>query len=347
MNKPLISVITVTYNAEQYLERTIQSVRGQDYDAIEYIVIDGASNDGTIDIIRQYADDIDFWVSEADEGIYDAMNKAIDVASGEWINFMNAGDTFADVDTISMFVERIDEDADLICGNMWRNKEGLTLRKPLGLEYVYDAMFVWHQALFTRTGLMKEMKFDKRLKVAGDYEFVLRCYSEGCTFKFIDLPIANYLEGGVSQQNDTLVRIEALYVQSRYFENVENIFKHSFYNELVYFGSDNNMLFNRLQNCLNERLKEVLDGKKFVLYGYGNIGEIVYQKYSDSVCAIVDKNYQQLMKQHHIEIFSPFLLRSMEYEYLFISVLGREDQIKQELIEEYGVEGEKVLKVLI
>ena len=93
-NRPLISIITVVFNCEKYLEETIKSVINQTYDNIEYIIIDGGSSDGTLDIIKKYEDKITYWVSEKDGGIYDAMNKGIELSHGEWINFMNGGDIF-------------------------------------------------------------------------------------------------------------------------------------------------------------------------------------------------------------------------------------------------------------
>jgi len=94
-DKPLISVVTVVFNGELYLEETILSVLNQTYDNVEYIIIDGGSTDGTVDIIKKYEDAIDYWVSESDICVYDAMNKGITLSSGEWLNYMNGGDSFA------------------------------------------------------------------------------------------------------------------------------------------------------------------------------------------------------------------------------------------------------------
>ncbi|MBV4191775.1 glycosyltransferase, partial [Bacteroides fragilis] len=99
-DKPLITVITVCYNAISDIEKTILSVIHQLYSNIEYVIIDGGSVDGTIEIIEKYHDKISYWISESDKGIYDAMNKGVDKATGEWVCFMNAGDTFYSPDTI-------------------------------------------------------------------------------------------------------------------------------------------------------------------------------------------------------------------------------------------------------
>lgn len=95
-NNILISVVTVSYNAVATIEQTLLSVINQTYPNIEYIIIDGGSTDGTVDIIKKYADEIVYWISEPDKGIYDAMNKGIKKANGEWINFINAGDSYYD-----------------------------------------------------------------------------------------------------------------------------------------------------------------------------------------------------------------------------------------------------------
>lgn len=114
-NNPLISVVTVSYNAVLTIEQTILSVINQTYPHIEYIIIDGGSTDGTVDIIKKYANRIAYWVSEPDKGIYDAMNKGIRTAKGEWINFMNAGDLFYSKDTLEkVFSKSINDNIKVI-----------------------------------------------------------------------------------------------------------------------------------------------------------------------------------------------------------------------------------------
>jgi len=109
VSKPLVTVVTVVFNGAQRIENTIRSVANQTYDNIEYIIIDGGSTDGTLDIVREFAEGIDYWVSERDRGIYDAMNKGINAANGEWINFMNSGDTFCSKESVADTVKEFSE----------------------------------------------------------------------------------------------------------------------------------------------------------------------------------------------------------------------------------------------
>ena len=115
LTNPLVTIITVVFNGEQLIEETVLSVLNQSYNNVEYIVIDGGSDDGTLKILSKYNDKIDYWLSEPDNGIYDAMNKGIALASGEWINFMNCGDRFASTDVLNFFLERNYEAEFIIC----------------------------------------------------------------------------------------------------------------------------------------------------------------------------------------------------------------------------------------
>ena len=139
-----ITIITVSYNAATSIEPTILSVINQTYPNIEYIVIDGGSNDGTVDIIKKYQNKISYWVSEPDKGIYDAMNKGIRMATGDWINFMNAGDTFfCDTSLNLLFIPEPESDIDIIYGDTeFIYAFGKYVRQPAELEKL-----IWNDLL--------------------------------------------------------------------------------------------------------------------------------------------------------------------------------------------------------
>ena len=118
INQPLVSIIVITYNSSEFLFETLESIKSQSYDNIELIVIDGASNDGTADVIKKYDKKIDYWISEKDGGIFDAMNKGIKVSKGDYINFMNSGDFFTSADLVNEVVKNLDNQRiDLLYGN--------------------------------------------------------------------------------------------------------------------------------------------------------------------------------------------------------------------------------------
>ena len=189
-----VSVVTVCYNAVQTLEKTMLSVLNQTYPDVEYIIIDGGSTDGTVDIIKKYADRLAYWVSEPDKGIYDAMNKGIKVATGEWINFMNAGDTFYKVDTLEKVSASFDEQkADIIYGDVnnvlfWGSK----ISKPFPITGLTKRMVFSHQSSFVKMSLMKEYEFSLRYRIAGDYNFFYHQYILKKTFLYIPICVSSY-----------------------------------------------------------------------------------------------------------------------------------------------------------
>lgn len=198
-----VSVITISYNAVSVIEDTIQSVLNQSYKDIEYIIIDGGSTDGTVDIIKKYQDKINYWVSEPDNGIYDAMNKGIDKATGEWINFMNAGDYFHSNLTLENFIPLIPKDTDIAYGDtLIMLSTGNILDKPLPLELITKRMVFGHQATLIKTNLHKKHKFDTSYKSSGDYNFFYQAYKNHCKFSYIPITVANYEgENGISIKN--------------------------------------------------------------------------------------------------------------------------------------------------
>lgn len=204
MIQPKISVVTVCYNAVNDIEKTILSVINQTYPNVEYLIIDGGSTDGTMDVVNRYKDKIDVIVSEPDKGIYDAMNKGIDRATGEWINFMNAGDCFYKQDTLSSIFDSFDySSCDVVYGHavsikginkkmVWANSKSSKLIPP---AYRHGASFVRR-----KTHLQYKFRMEKQ-SVFGyglDYDCICRMYSDGMCFKLVDNIIMTFLEDGTS-----------------------------------------------------------------------------------------------------------------------------------------------------
>lgn len=195
-----VSVITVVYNAINEIQETIDSVSVQDYENIEYIIVDGGSTDGTFDLIKNNHGLIDKFISEKDKGIYDAMNKGVSLASGSFVIFMNAGDKFFSNDVISKIFEHQVE-SDVLYGDCWvvgsRSNDGLNFAKPTNmLPY---GMICSHQSMFFRRNILLENPFSLDFGIAGDYECICRLFNNGAKFlRLENIIVSYYLAGGVS-----------------------------------------------------------------------------------------------------------------------------------------------------
>ena len=205
----LFSVITVTYNDKNNLEKTIQSVIKQKnkLDDIEYIVIDGDSSDGSSELINKYKNYIDVVVSEPDKGLYDAMNKALKLAKGQYANFINAGDIFAGNDTLlkvkMLMIES--NQADLIYGDALETTlDGNTLfKQAYSNKLIWHGMFTHHQSMFYKMSTIKENEivYNLKYKIAADYAFTYKVVKLSTFIQKIDLPICVFLQGGLSAQH--------------------------------------------------------------------------------------------------------------------------------------------------
>ena len=198
-----ITVITVCFNSENEIESTLLSVLNQTYDNIEYIIVDGASKDGTLTIIEtvsiNYPNRRIIVKSEPDRGIYDAMNKGVNLSSGKWIIFMNSGDCFHDDNVISdCFKNYIDNGESIIYGRIAEvdsNKEYTGV-----IRYGYDPFFpACHQAIFTRTEELVSHPFDTSYRVMADYKFFYDLYKRRPNYYKTDLIIADYDNNGFSR----------------------------------------------------------------------------------------------------------------------------------------------------
>ena len=201
-----ISVITVNFNNKEGLAKTVQSVTAQDVRPYEFIVIDGGSSDGSKEFLQAYNDVITYWVSEPDSGIYNAMNKGIDRATGDWCIFMNSGDSFCDGQVLK-HLEESGANADIICGNtilMYDTSEKKSALQKISLDVLYDNV-ICHQSAFIRTSILKKYHYDEHYKLDADRKlFVQALILDNVSYQGIDLDVANYDMTGLSSWNKML-----------------------------------------------------------------------------------------------------------------------------------------------
>lgn len=212
----IVTIITVCRNHAQELERTIRSVESQTWQEKEYLVIDGASTDETPNVIKAHEASITRWVSEPDQGIYDAMNKGVRMAQGEWVIFMNAGDIFASDDTLQR-VFGSPQDADVIYGNVIKGELVKKAEAPRNAH----RMFYCHQSAFVRTSCLREFPFDIRHRMSADFKQVKQMYLSGKTFRQLDFPVANFDTQGVSNRN----RSAGLYDNIQVIRETDNLWE--------------------------------------------------------------------------------------------------------------------------
>lgn len=210
-----LTVVTVCFNAEKTIENTMKSVLKQTYQNIEYLIVDGSSTDQTLELIGKYQTDSRLRViSEKDKGLYDAMNKAASVCSGEYILYMNSGDIFADKHVLADVVPCLD--ADIVYGNVIRIRQnGKHLEKYEGKHVVMRLLLmgrmICHQGMFTRSNLMRAYRFNEQYTITADYDFVVRAHKNKCSMRYIDRTIAvvDSMEGISSQTiNNDIMRRE-------------------------------------------------------------------------------------------------------------------------------------------
>lgn len=210
-----ITVVTVCLNAVDTIVGTIESVLGQTYENLEYLIIDGMSRDGTQAIIHQYEDDKRVKVVFGyDNGLYHAMNKALSVCEGQYIIYMNSGDIFHDKRVIEDMVPHLN--ADLVYGNVVRNrKHGKELEKYHGKHKLMWLLLMGrmmsHQSLFVKIDIMRRLRFDEQFKISADYDFVVRAKKGKCSIEYVDrtVSVINNIEGISSQiENYEVMRME-------------------------------------------------------------------------------------------------------------------------------------------
>ena len=234
---PKLSIITITYQAEAYLERTLKSVFEQgSAEEIDYVVVDGASKDRTLDIIEENKAQIQTFISEKDKGIYDAMNKGMSLAKGDYILFLNAGDTFASPSTLKNILKELAGNPDVLYGEaVFVNNEGKSLglrsevtphRLPSHLTWrnFRFGMLVCHQAFIAKRSLAPS--FDLLYQLSSDIDWEIKVLKNSTIIQRSYAPICNYLMGGASVQNLQRSWKERFHVLNNHFGVFANIVNH-------------------------------------------------------------------------------------------------------------------------
>lgn len=242
MFKPKLSVITIVYNNVRDIERTLLSVINQSYANIEYIVIDGASNDGTLDILKKYESHISMLVSEKDKGIYDAMNKGLALASGDYVLFMNSGDEIFDSNTVQHIFEQ-EEDADIYYGETemydenWNSLGQRRHKAPKQFtwkDFKYG-MSISHQAIYIRKSLTEP--YDLTYQLSSDIDWILKAAKKAKKIVNVNAYVAKYLVGGMSKKKHRQSLKERFSIFSKHYGLIPNIFNHFIiaFNLVFYF----------------------------------------------------------------------------------------------------------------
>lgn len=235
---PKFSLITVTYNAGAVLEDTIQSIITQTYKNVEYILIDGASTDNTMRIIERYRDHIHTVVSEPDQGLYDAMNKGLSLATGDYVCFLNAGDCLHEDDTLLGMVHSVAASHEAPCppdvlygdtalvdseGHFLRMRR-LTPPEHLTWKSFRHGMLVCHQAFFARRAIAPQ--YDLRYRFSADFDWCIRVMKQARYLHNTHLTLVDYLDEGLTTRNHRASLIERFHIMCRHYGTVPTVMRH-------------------------------------------------------------------------------------------------------------------------
>ena len=210
---PFASIITVTKNNRDGLRKTAASIRDQEFTDFQWIIVDAVSNDGTGDDLEEYPATI---LCEPDEGLYDAMNKGLDLAIGDYVIFMNAGDCFAQTQTLKKIADAARSEPDFIYGDSWETDGRRTSYKTAkSYHKASKGMFTHHQAMLYKRSEIRELRYDLSYKIASDYDFTLCFLNKVSTSLYLQIPICVFRSGGISQKQVRLGRNEQFLIRQR------------------------------------------------------------------------------------------------------------------------------------
>ncbi len=231
MHKPTLSIITIVYNNVRDIERTMLSVLNQSYAHIEYIVVDGASSDGTLKVIQRYQDRLSNLVSEKDAGIYDAMNKGLALANGDYVLFMNSGDELYASDTVENVFSTA-PDADIYYGETemyneaWQSigKRRHSVPEKFTWKSFRFGMTISHQAIYIRRTLTEP--YDRQYELSADIDWILTAAKKAKTSVKVSGYVAKYLVGGMSKKRHQQSLKERFAIFMKHYGVLPNLFNH-------------------------------------------------------------------------------------------------------------------------
>jgi len=231
MFQPKLTVITIVYNDVKHIERTMLSVLGQTYPNIEYVIVDGLSTDGTLDIIKKYQDKISKLISEKDKGIYDAMNKGLAAATGDYVLFMNSGDEFYANDTVAKVFAAAD-DADIYYGETEMiNEKGESLgqrRHKAPERFTWRSfkygMSISHQAIYVKRSIADP--FNRQYELSADIDWILQATKKAKTIVNTHQYVAKYLVGGMSKKRHRQSLRERFDIMKKHYGLAPTLFNH-------------------------------------------------------------------------------------------------------------------------
>ena len=236
---PKFSIITVTYNAEKVLEDTIQSVIFQTYRNVEYIIVDGASKDHTLEIVHKYRNRINKVISEPDKGLYDAMNKGIQLATGDYLCFLNAGDKFHDSETLQKIVHTLkgQELPDVIYGETaivdeeghFLHMRRLSTPAHLNWKSFKQGMLVCHQAFFANRELAINHLYDLQYRFSADFDWCIRIMKKAKCLHNTRLTLIDYLNEGMTTKNHKASLKERFCIMAKHYGLISTILHHGWF----------------------------------------------------------------------------------------------------------------------
>lgn len=351
-----ISIITVCYNSEPTIERTIKSVIQQDYPDVEYIVIDGGSTDGTVDIIKKYVKNISYWVSEADQGIYDAMNKGIGRATGEVVAFLNSDDWYTENTLSEVARQFMTDEMEILCGEMYIHQNGQITRWHIKKEKMERQlrfrMGFSHPAMFVRRHLFEQYgKFDTQYQIAADYDWLLRVYDQHVSIAITDKVLCNFSHGGISTKDEMLkshlaerkqVSLLALKRNTEMTASEKAEWKERIEIENIrdkYAYRMQNILMSGILDCDKDiimKIRKILTHESYSVFGCGAMGKqvvCVLKKAGIHITRIWDNNEKVWGNYlNGIKICNPKEL-SASNEMVIIASVEYENEIELQLME--------------